>query len=127
MATQPNELKRVRKALGLSQAEMAARLGISQGYIGELERGEKAMEHRVSLQINHLDALQRMIDDFCRCYETDIDAAYRLRNGDFHLHHNGEDISEAHALELEIRATEMDARIKKAVADFGLFDRRKAT
>jgi len=43
---QPDELKRLRKAMGLTQGDFAARLGLSQGFIGEMERGEKPIERR---------------------------------------------------------------------------------
>jgi len=58
---QPDELKRLRKGMGLTQGEMAARLGLSHGYIGEMERGEKPIERR-TIQAARYVQLKQLID-----------------------------------------------------------------
>ncbi len=49
------ELKTLRKALGMTQAELATKLRISQGYLGELEREEKAIEPRTAMAVGYID------------------------------------------------------------------------
>ncbi len=49
-----SELRSIRKALGKKQAEFGALLGISAGYIGELERGEKQIDLRTARAIRLL-------------------------------------------------------------------------
>lgn len=67
--------------LGLTQGELAEKLGFSQGFIGEMERGEKAVERRTELAVMALvtdDALadamvKGMIERFSRAL-ADFDA-----------------------------------------------------
>ena len=63
MTMQPDELKQLRKSVGLSQGELAGQLGLSQGFIGEMERGEKPIEARTALQIGQLLALQKLMNE----------------------------------------------------------------
>lgn len=51
---QPDELKAMRKQAGLSQGDLAAEVGLSQGFIGEMERGEKPIEKRTELAVRYL-------------------------------------------------------------------------
>lgn len=44
---QDRDLKALRKSAGLSQADLAQQIGFSTPYVGEIERGEKALEDRV--------------------------------------------------------------------------------
>lgn len=39
MAMQPSDLRAARKAMGLTQAELAEQLGLTQQFIGMMERG----------------------------------------------------------------------------------------
>jgi len=50
----PN-LKLLRTGLGMTQAEFAKALGISQGYLGELERGEKVVDPRTAMAAGYID------------------------------------------------------------------------
>src|SRR6218665_1620347 len=45
---QASELKAIREGLGLSQDEMAERLGLSRVMIGLMERGQKPIERRTA-------------------------------------------------------------------------------
>lgn len=46
---QPEELKALRKATGLSQAQMGEEMGLSRVTIGLMERGEAPIEKRTEL------------------------------------------------------------------------------
>lgn len=46
---QGEELKALRKRIGMTQAEFAAALGLTGTFIGMMERGEKAIEKRTEL------------------------------------------------------------------------------
>lgn len=54
------ELRAKRKALGLSQADMAARLGLSRDYVGQMERGVADVKPRTGL------AAERLMEDLDR-------------------------------------------------------------
>jgi transcriptional regulator with XRE-family HTH domain len=45
-------LKRLREARGLTQAELATRAGLSQGYIAKLEPSNRPGQHKSSHQTN---------------------------------------------------------------------------
>lgn len=51
---QGDELKALRKQAGLTQAELAQALGLTQTFIGLMERGEKAIERRTELAVRYL-------------------------------------------------------------------------
>jgi transcriptional regulator with XRE-family HTH domain len=51
---QGKDLKRVRKALALKQGEFGELLGMSAGYIGELERGEKTIDAKLEAAVKHI-------------------------------------------------------------------------
>lgn len=51
---QGDELKALRKQIGLTQSEMAQALGLTQTFIGMMERGEKAIERRTELAARYL-------------------------------------------------------------------------
>ena len=53
---QGQELRSLRKAMGMTQGQLAAALAFSQGFIGEMERGEKAIEPRTVLALRGLRA-----------------------------------------------------------------------
>ena len=53
---QGHELRSLRKAMGMTQGQLAAALGFSHGFIGEMERGEKAIEPRTVLALRGLRA-----------------------------------------------------------------------
>ena len=48
---QAEELRALRKRAGLTQGQLAEAVGLSQGYIGEMERGEKPIERRTELAV----------------------------------------------------------------------------
>lgn len=54
MEMQPNDLKAARKAMGLTQADLAGLLGLTPQFIGMMERGEKAIEPRTVLAVRYL-------------------------------------------------------------------------
>lgn len=49
-----HELKHARRRLGLSQQTLAAELGLTQTFIGLMERGEKPIERRTELAVRCL-------------------------------------------------------------------------
>jgi transcriptional regulator with XRE-family HTH domain len=48
------ELKALRKAAKLTQGELAEAIGLSQGFIGEMERDEKPIEKRTELAVRYV-------------------------------------------------------------------------
>lgn len=55
MAMQGAELRRIRKGMKLTLAELGEALGLSGNFIGMMERGEKAIEKRTELAVLYLD------------------------------------------------------------------------
>jgi transcriptional regulator with XRE-family HTH domain len=51
---QGDELRAMRKALGMTQAAMGDALGVSGVYVGMMERGEYAIERRTELAVRYL-------------------------------------------------------------------------
>lgn len=51
---QPDELKALRNAAGLTQAEMANAIGLSRVTVGLMERGGAPIERRTELSIRYL-------------------------------------------------------------------------
>lgn len=51
---QGSDLKAIRKSLGLSQKSMADALGITETYVGMMERGVKRIERRTDLAVRYL-------------------------------------------------------------------------
>ena len=56
---QPDELKAIRKGAGMTQHQLAEAIGLSHGYIGEMERGEKPIEKRTALAVIHVTQCQK--------------------------------------------------------------------
>lgn len=54
MTMQPTDLRAARKAMGLTQAELADQLGLTMQFIGMMERGDKAIERRTELAVLYL-------------------------------------------------------------------------
>ncbi|MGK6324646.1 helix-turn-helix transcriptional regulator [Sphingomonas sp. DT-51] len=54
MALQPEELKTLRKAAGLTQDQLAAAIGMSRVSIGLMERGQAPIERRTELAVRYL-------------------------------------------------------------------------
>jgi len=54
MTMQPDELKEVRQEMGLTQGELAERLGLSPQFVGRMERGAQAIEPRTVLAVRQL-------------------------------------------------------------------------
>lgn len=52
--TPMNDIKQIREALGLSQAEMAAQLGLHQTTIGRFENGKLPLDKRTLLAAQSL-------------------------------------------------------------------------
>lgn len=51
---QGEELRERRKAMRLTQADLAAALSLTQTFIGMMERGEKPIEIRTALAVKYL-------------------------------------------------------------------------
>jgi transcriptional regulator with XRE-family HTH domain len=51
---QGSELKAIREGLGWGQRRFAEELGMSQTWIGQMERGEKPIERRTELAARYL-------------------------------------------------------------------------
>lgn len=66
MEMQGDELKAIRKSLGWTQGEMAARLGMTNTYVGMMERGDRPIEKRTALAVGHLDFYQRAREERIR-------------------------------------------------------------
>lgn len=54
MTMQPSDLRDTRRTMGLTQGELAERLGLTPQFIGMMERGEKAIEPRTALAVLYL-------------------------------------------------------------------------
>lgn len=48
---QPSDLRALRKSAKMTQAELGEAIGLTQGYIGEMERGEKPIEKRTAIAV----------------------------------------------------------------------------
>lgn len=51
---QGDELRSIRKGLGLTLAQMAQALDMSETYIGQMERGQRPIERRTELAARYL-------------------------------------------------------------------------
>lgn len=54
MTMQADDLKALRRNLGMTQAELAAELGLSMNFVSMMERGEKPIERRTELAVRYL-------------------------------------------------------------------------
>lgn len=54
MTMQPDELLAARRTMGLTQGELAERLGLTPQFIGMMERGEKPIEKRTALAVQQV-------------------------------------------------------------------------
>lgn len=54
MTMQPEAMKALRKAMGLSQQELADAMGVSRVLIGQMERAKAPIERRTVLSIRYL-------------------------------------------------------------------------
>jgi transcriptional regulator with XRE-family HTH domain len=91
---QPEELKGFRKFMRLTQGEFAAMLGLSQGYIGELERGEKPLDGRTLIEVNRLILAKRGYDQLLEWRRLDERAIEMMESGETRYHHNNVDVTE---------------------------------
>lgn len=57
MTMQGDELRAIRKGLGWTLAQMAQQLGMSETYVGQMERGQKAIERRTELAARYLELM----------------------------------------------------------------------
>lgn len=60
---QREELKQIRTSLRLSQAEFAARLGLSRVFVGMMERGDKPIGERTVMAARAILKNERLVDD----------------------------------------------------------------
>ncbi|MEH3121995.1 MAG: helix-turn-helix domain-containing protein [Sphingomonas phyllosphaerae] len=58
---QPDELKAIRKALGLSQARLGEVLGLTGQFVGFMENGKAAIEPRTALAVLYLSEHPELI------------------------------------------------------------------
>ena len=56
------KFKRKRKSLGLTQSEFSRLLGITQGYLSEVENGVKISSDTLLLLLEHINKSQEEID-----------------------------------------------------------------
>lgn len=54
MTMQPDELLAIRRTMGMTQSDLAERLGLTPQFIGMMERGEKAIEKRTALAVHQI-------------------------------------------------------------------------
>ncbi len=52
---QGEEMRAIRKALGWTLEAMADALGMSETYVGQMERGQKPIEKRTALAVRYLE------------------------------------------------------------------------
>ena len=55
MEMQPERFKAIRKRLGLNQAELGEKLGLSLGWISKMELGQAPIEPRTALAMLYLE------------------------------------------------------------------------
>jgi len=92
----PRELKTLRLALGLTQSELAAQLGVTRVFIGLMERGQKQISKRTVEGLKSVRAKQSLFDvketdKIFRTFEIaliEIGATYNVR------HDEDEDLAE---------------------------------
>ena len=60
---QPDELKGIRKSLGLSQARMGDALGLTGQFIGFMENGKAGIERRTALAVRYLAEHPEAVDE----------------------------------------------------------------
>lgn len=58
MAMQGSELRAIRKELGLTLAQLAGELDMSETYVGQMERGQKPIERRTELAARYLELMR---------------------------------------------------------------------
>ena len=51
---QGDELRALRKQMGMTQGALATELGLTTTFIGMMERGEKAIERRTEMAVRYL-------------------------------------------------------------------------
>lgn len=56
------DIASIRKALGLTQAEFAERLGVSVGYVGHLETGVRKPSLKLAAQIERLGGVSGLVE-----------------------------------------------------------------
>src|SRR4051812_13007095 len=84
---QADDLKALRKNMGLSQAELATALGLTGTYIGMMERGEKAIEMRTAW-------LVRMLANDMAARESLALQVEQMANGNLRSFHNNVDTTQ---------------------------------
>lgn len=66
---QPEELRALRKTLGLSQDEIGGAVGLSRVTIGLMERGAAPIEDRTALALRNLDRLYDIAMEANECFQ----------------------------------------------------------
>lgn len=61
-AMQPDELKAIRKVLGLSQGRMGEALGLTGQFVGFMENGRAGIEKRTALAVRYLAEHPEAVD-----------------------------------------------------------------
>ena len=61
MNMQPSDMKRLRKAMGLTQGQLAIVLGMVVQSIGRMERGEMAIEPRTAMSMLWLESQHSLL------------------------------------------------------------------
>lgn len=54
MTMQADDLKAIRSTMGLTQGELADRLGVTPQFVGRMERGKQAIEQRTALAVRQI-------------------------------------------------------------------------
>ncbi len=57
---QPDELKALRKAIGLTQEGLSIAIGLSRPTIGLMERGQAPIERRTELAVRYVALMQEL-------------------------------------------------------------------
>jgi transcriptional regulator with XRE-family HTH domain len=102
MAMQGDELRRLRKASGLTQAQFGEAIGVTGQYLGLLERGDRPIEDRVARAAYHAaepighyadlpippalgERANALLDEFAKLFDGETSAVsgvVRLRTGE---------------------------------------------
>lgn len=56
------DLKAIREKMNLTQAEFAARLGVSHGYVGHLETGHRRPSLKLAARIEQMSGARGLVD-----------------------------------------------------------------
>lgn len=117
---QPDELKQLRKAAGLTQGELANQVGLSQGYIGEMERGEKQIQPKIERVISEKIRLQQVMNRLVLERDDLLRQAEDLERDNGLFGANGRNVSADFVAIYRQHADRLQNAIEIGLGDYGL-------